>query len=142
MNFNEMKTIYKKLSKRGFNPTHVAEVGVYYPETSNIYDYIMQDIRCTLVEPDPDSIERIKKHFSNKKNVTLYPFAVYDFNGKIKLYQRSASTYVSDLKSSPAIVNDGYKPNSADGFTVDAKTFNKIDDETNGLYMDTIHIIY
>lgn len=130
MNFKKMKTIYKKLSKKGFYPTHVAEVGVYYPETSNIYNYIMQNIRCTLVEPDPDSVKRIKEHFSNKKNVTLYPIAIYDFDGKIKLYQRSASTYVSELKNSPAIVNDGYNPNPKDCFTVEAKTFNKIDDGT------------
>ncbi len=130
MNYNETKKIYKKLSKAGFEPAHVAEVGVYHPATSNVYDYIMRGIRCTLVEPDPGSVEAIRNHFSEQGNVSLHPVAVYDFNGKVKLTQRAASTFVSEISSSPAIVNDGYQLDAEDTFVAEAKTFNKIDDGT------------
>ena len=46
-----MKTICRKLNNKGFAPQHAAEVGVYHPETSNIYDYLVDGTRCTLVEP-------------------------------------------------------------------------------------------
>lgn len=118
----------KKLSKKGFIPEHVAEVGVYSPKTSNIYDYIIQGVKCTLVEPNPKSIKLIKEHFSNYKNITLHEFAVYDYNGKINLVQRNASTFISELNESPAIVNDSYKINDDDKFVVETKRFDEIDD--------------
>ncbi len=122
--------LYKKLSARGFNPEHVAEVGVFHPLTSNIYPWIMQDIRCSLVEPDPKSIRQIKEHFSRQTNITLYEVALFDREGTIELVQREASTFVSELSSSPAIVNDGYIIQEQDKFTVECKTFDQIDDGT------------
>lgn len=124
------KPIFKKLQKKGFKATHVAEVGVWHPETSNIYDYIKLGVRCTLVEPDPQSIERIRTHFAKQKNIRLHPVALYDFNGKIELAQRAASTFVSALTASPALINDGYQINADDTFEVDAMTFDKIDEGT------------
>ena len=118
------------LSQKGFTPSHVAEIGVYLPETSNIYDFIKADIRCTLVEPDPSSIEKIKQCFAANKNVTLHPLAVYDTNGKLELVRREASTFAANLASSPAIINDGYKLDNRDKFTVEARTFDRIDDGT------------
>ena len=56
--------------------------------------------------------------------------AAFDINGKIKLAQREASTFVSQLEASPAIVNDGYVLQEADEFTVEAVTFDRIDDGT------------
>ncbi len=129
MTYSE-KPIFKKLQKKGFKATHVAEIGVWHPETSNIYDYIKLGIRCTLVEPDPHSIELIRTHFSKQNNITLHPVAVYDFNGRIELSQRAASTFVSALSASPALINDEYQVNEDDSFEVEAKTFDKIDDGT------------
>jgi len=117
-----------KLSRKGFIPEHAAEVGVYHPETSNIYNYIIQGIKCTLVEPDQKSVELIKNHFSDFPNLNLYPVAVYDYNGEISLVQRLASTFVSELTNSPAIINDGYKMQESDKFVVECKTFDQIDD--------------
>ncbi|MFC1461540.1 FkbM family methyltransferase [Verrucomicrobiota bacterium] len=130
MRGNEVRTIYKKLSKRGFEPAHAAEVGVYRPEAANIYNYIVQGVRCTLVEPDPDSVRQIKERFSCHENVTLHPVAAYDFNGELDLFRRGASTYVSELRTSPAITNDEYTPNPEDRFSVQAIKFNEIDDGT------------
>lgn len=127
MTYSE-KPIFKKLQKKGFKATHVAEIGVWHPETSNIYDYIKRGVRCTLVEPDPKSIKLIRTHFSKQDNITLHPIAVYDFNGKIELSQRAASTFVSALTASPALVNDQYQVDPADSFEVEAKTFDKIDE--------------
>lgn len=130
MNFESKKRIYRKLAKKGFKPKHVAEVGVYHPETSNLYDYIVDGVRTTLVEPDPRSISLIKEFSVDRDNITLHEVAVYKQSGVIKLAQREASTFVSELEASPAIVNDEYSVDSHDVFEVQARTFDEIDDGT------------
>ena len=130
MNEPPPRKLYLKLQRKGYRPDHVAEVGVYLPELSNIYDYIEDGIRTTLVEPDPESIQRIRDRFGDNPNVTLHPLAAYDFEGTLELSQRDASTFVSELESSPAIVNDGYVLSEADQLTVGCTTFDKIDDGT------------
>jgi len=124
------KLIFKMTARKGFLPAHVAEVGVYRPAASNIYDFIQAGIRCTLVEPDPASLEHIRQCFAPNQNVTLHPVAVYDSNGKLELIHREASTFVANLASSPAIINDGYKLDHRDKFTVEATTFDRLDDGT------------
>lgn len=124
------KLIFEMTVRKGFTPSHVAEVGVYLPEASNIYDFIQAGTRCTLVEPDPSSIEKIRRSFAANRNVTLHTVAVYDTNGKLELVHREASTFAADLASSPAIINDGYKIDNRDKFTVEAVTFDRIDDGT------------
>lgn len=130
MNERPLKTLYKKLRAKGFRPAHVAEVGVYMPETSNVYDYIEAGIRTTLVEPDPASIRRIEATFDNFTNVTLHRVAAYDFEGTLELSQRDASTFVSTLEASPAIVNDGYVITEEDKISVACTTFDTIDDSS------------
>ena len=128
MKSQKKQLLYRKLYRRGFNPFHCAEVGVYHPETSNIRDYIKTGVKCTLVEPDPKSIQLIKEHYSEFRNVELHENALFDYNGEIELVQRSASTFVKDLPSSPSIINDDYEIDDKDKFTVECKTFDKIDD--------------
>ena len=113
MNDRPEKRLYRMLEKKGFRPTHVVEVGVWMPEMSNIFDYIEAGIRTTLVEPDHASIARIKERFGAYDNVTLHEVAAYDFEGELELSQRDASTFVSELEASPAIVNDGYEVSRA-----------------------------
>jgi len=127
MNFKSQKKIYRKLSSKSFIPEHVAEVGVYHPETSNIYDYIISGIKTMLVEPDPKSIELIKQHFSGMNNITLHPYAVFDRSGEISLIQRDASTFIGELEVSPAIVNDNYVLDAKDSITVNARKFSELD---------------
>lgn len=110
--------------------SHVCEVGVYLPETSNISDFIRDGTNATLVEPDPESIKAIQSYFGNAANITLFPYAIYDYNGTLELVKRKASTYVSLLSNSPAILNDHYKPVEQDKFAVECKTFDGIDDGT------------
>lgn len=128
MNHQPNNTLFNKLRQKGFLPTHAAEVGVYHPETSNIYNYITNNTRCTLIEPDPDSINRIRKHFAGRDNIELHTIALCDYTGTLDLIQRGASTFSSALENSPSIVNDGYIVDEGDKFTVQATTFDQIDD--------------
>ncbi len=128
MHSRPAKTLFVKLQRKGFWPQHAAEVGVYIPETSNIFDYIVAGVRTTLVEPDPQAIRRINESFGQLPGVTLHQLAAFDFTGTLDLSQRDASTFVSQLESSPAIVNDGYVVSDADQFTVQCTTFDKLDD--------------
>lgn len=130
MNEQPLKRLYRKLDRKGYRPRHVAEVGVYLPETSNVLDYVEAGIRTTLVEPDPVSVERIERRFGDHQNVTLHPVAAYDFEGTLQLSQREASTFVSELSASPSTVNDGYVVDESDQFEVACTTFDKIDDGT------------
>jgi FkbM family methyltransferase len=130
MTTNINHQLYQRVKNKGFEPSHVAEVGVWHPNTSNIYQYIQDGIKTTLIEPDPASIELIKSHFGNKNNVTLYENAVCDFRGEVDLYKRESSTFVSLLSSSPTLVNDDFDIQKAEKFTAKAKLFSDIDDGT------------
>lgn len=121
-------SLFRKLKQKGYSPEHVAEVGVYLPETSNVYDFILAGVRCTLVEADPDSSAAIGAHFAGRHNVSLHRMAVYDKGGSLELIRCGASTYAAAIENSPAVVNDRYRLQDADRFVVDAVTFDVIDD--------------
>ena len=128
------KKIYRRYLAKKIAINHVCEVGVFLPEMSNVFDFITKSkIKTTLVEPDPKSIQAIKNLFGDYSNVKLFPFAVYDYNGTMELVQREASTFAADLSASPALVNDNYEIKEEDKFTVECKTFDKIDDGSIGL---------
>lgn len=122
--------LFRKLTQKGFFPVHVAEVGVYLPETSNVYDFTLAGVRSTLVEPDPGSVAMIRAHFAGRNNVSVHPVAVYDTGGTLELVKRGASTYAAVIENSPAVVNDEYRLQEADRFVVSAVTFDTIDDGT------------
>lgn len=122
--------LYQKVSKKNFAPKHVTEVGVGYPNTSNVYLYIHDGIRTTLIEPNPQSIKLIKSEFNKLSNVSLHEVALCDFNGQVELYKRQSSTFVSLLPSSPAIANDNADLQKTDKFTAEAILFSSIDDGT------------
>lgn len=120
--------LFFKLKQKNIQFNHVAEVGVYLPETSNIGSFAKEGIKSTFVEPDPNSLKITKEYFKNMDNVTIHPVAVFDKSGSVELVQRKASTYLKMLDASPATINDEYTLNEKDTFTVDAVTFNEIDD--------------
>ena len=122
--------LFQRIRQKGFSPRHVAEIGVYLPETSNVYEFILAGVRCTLVEANPDAAAKIRKHFAEKHNVSLFALAVSDKHGTLELVRRGASTYSADIEGSPAVVNDRYRLRDADRFSVDAVTFDEIDDGT------------
>ncbi|MBX2843752.1 MAG: FkbM family methyltransferase [Flammeovirgaceae bacterium] len=121
------KEIHQRLKAKGVEIDNVCEVGVYMPETSNIIDFIEENIPTMLVEPDPKSIHKIKEIFGAFPHVALFPFAIYDYNGKLSLSQANASTFVSELKASPALVNDKYEVEESKNFEVNCKKFSEID---------------
>lgn len=127
---NLNRRFHEQVRSKGYSPAHVVEVGVWHPETSNIYQYIEEGVRATLVEPDPASIDLIKASFGGKSNVTLHEVAVCDFDGEVDLVKRASSTFVSSLASSPALVNDDFDIDSAEKFTATAQRFRSIDDGT------------
>jgi FkbM family methyltransferase len=125
------KKIYRKILSKSVQVKHVCEVGVFLPQMSNVFDFITKSkTKTTLVEPDPKSIKAIQDFFGSYSNVTLCPFAVYDYNGTMELVQREASTFAADLSASPALVNDNYQVKEEDKFSVECKTFDRIDDGT------------
>jgi len=124
-----MKLLYRKLKDKSLKPEHVCEVGVYLPETSNILDFINDGVKATLVEADPVTVEHIHSFFKGK-NITVYPCAIWDRNGTIRLSKAAASTFVTELHSSPAIENDKYVVKDEDTFEVPCKVFSDIDDGT------------
>jgi FkbM family methyltransferase len=125
-----VKEIYAKCKSKSIEPKHVAEVGVYLPETSNILDFIKDRVRTTLVEPDPATVIAINKYFEGYDNITLHPVAAFDTNGTVSLYRRAASTFMAESGSSPAMINDNYELSDDDKFEVEAKKFSDIDDGT------------
>ncbi len=127
MNYQPLKKIYIKLKSRNITFHHVCEVGVYLPETSNILDFIKDGVRATLVEADPVTAEKIKDYFKGY-NVKLFPVAVWDSNGTIKLSQAGGSTFVNAVASSPAIINEKYKISEENTFEVPCMIFSDIDD--------------
>lgn len=128
MQKNKNNLFYSKVKDKGFKPKHVAEVGVWHPETSNIYQFIQDNIKTSLVEPDPESIKLIKTHFVQKENITLYEVAACDFDGEVELCKRGSSTFVSSLEKSPAIVNDSPIIDTDKNFFAKAVLFSAIDD--------------
>lgn len=119
--------IYERLSKYLIEIKIVFEVGVYLPETSNVIDFIKDNKKVILVEPDPITQIKISEYFRNQSNITLLPFAVYDFDGTIELSKANASTFISELSASPAIVNDKFEVDKHDKFTAECRKFSSID---------------
>ncbi|MCX6140858.1 MAG: FkbM family methyltransferase [Candidatus Kapabacteria bacterium] len=121
-------TLYDSVAKAGLPVTHVCEVGVYLPETSNVLGWVYEGIRTTLVECDPIIVRTLKEHFGNHPHVSTIDVAVANEPGTLTLYRTGASTFGSNVSASPAQINDGYRPDDKDAFTARAVTFDSIDD--------------
>lgn len=122
-----MNRLYKKLLAKKITFNHVCEVGVYVPETSNVLDFIKDNVKATLVEADPEIAEQIKRVFASNQ-VTVHAVAVWDTNGFLKLSKAASSTFATDLPTSPALENDQYRISAATTFEVPCVQFSVIDD--------------
>jgi len=122
--------IHRRLARRGFRPSHVAEVGVWRPEVANVAGWIDEGVRATLVEPDPAAVTAILRRWGDRPGVAVHAVAVFREPGRLTLARRGPSTFVSALDVSPAIVDDRYRRRSEDLFEVEAVTFDAIDDGT------------
>ncbi len=119
--------IYQKILAKKLDIHTCCEVGVYLPETSNVINFIKNGTKTILVEPDPSSIEAIKKSFKGLDNITLHEVAVFDKKGTINLSKAAASTFVSELPYSPATVNDQYEVRESESFSVPCEKFSSLD---------------
>jgi FkbM family methyltransferase len=128
MNYNRNKKIFRKVKEKRIDIECVCEVGVYLPETSNIIDFIYEGKDTILVEPNPPAIEAINTFFKDYKNIRLFPFAIYSHNGKLVLSNAEASTFVSELPASPALINDKYQINEQKNVEVECRIFSEIDE--------------
>ena len=122
--------LYQKVKSKNIPILNVCEVGVYLPETSNILGFINEGIETMLVEPNPSVHDSIESYFAAHENVTLHKVAAYDFNGKINLSTAQASTFISNLPSSPALINDYYQHSQSNTFEVDCIVFSEIDNSS------------
>lgn len=120
--------LYRLCKRKGLTPRKVAEVGVYFPETSNILGFIRDGIPAMLVEADPRCVEKIERYFAGYPGVEIFPYAVWDDSGRISLYRTNASTFVGELSASPALVNDAYTLDEGDRFEAETCRFSDIDD--------------
>lgn len=125
-----MTELYRRCRARGFRPTHVAEVGVYLPETSNVGDFAQEGTRATLVEAHPDYVAAIRTYFAAYPNVELHAVAIADAPGELRLVTRGPSTFAEDVAAPPSVVNDAYERAEEDVITVAARRFDEIDDGT------------
>ncbi|MBM2816900.1 MAG: FkbM family methyltransferase [Ignavibacteria bacterium] len=128
MKSNRYNNLYHKCRNKNIHPNHVCEVGVYFPENSNVIDFIRDDIRTSLVEPSPKCFILLEEYFAAYKNVRIFPYAVYDYNGTLELCESEASTFVSDLKESPALINDKFDKMKHLKIQVECRIFSDIDD--------------
>lgn len=122
-----MKRIFKKLKARGIRLQHVCEVGVYLPDTSNVIDFIKAGVRTTLVEADPETVQKIHWAF-DRFNVTIHAVAVWDTPGVLRLSKAASSTFATELPSSPALENDRYVVSEDNIIEVPSVVFSSIDD--------------
>jgi FkbM family methyltransferase len=127
MNTQEQKKIYRKIRSRNIGIGHACEVGVYLPQTSNIIDFIKEGVRASLVEADPETVKILTDYFKSY-SVKIFPVAVWSASGTVRLSRAAASTFVSEIQSSPAIVNDKYKVNLDNSFEVKCAVFSEIDE--------------
>lgn len=118
---------YSKIKKKGYKAKNICEVGVFLPQASNILGFIQDNIETTLIEADPNYVIQLQNYFVERDNVKIIEAAVFDFKGKIELSKLGASTFVSQLKSSPALVNDSYNIREEDKFIADSILFSEID---------------
>ena len=121
---------YKKIRDKKYNPKNICEIGVYLPQESNVIGFINENIQTTLIEADPVYVSNIKDYFAERNNITVIEAAVFDFKGEVELCKRASSTFISQLKSSPAMVNDDCNVSDEEKFTANSIVFSEVDKGT------------
>jgi len=120
--------LYEFVTEASIPVAHACEVGVYLPDTSNVLGWINAGLRTTLVECDPLIVTVLRDRFSSHMHVRIDAVAVADEAGQLTLYRTAASTFGQNVPDAPALANDGYQRAESDAFTVQAVTFDAIDD--------------
>ena len=131
------KKLYQKIKKQNIEYRHVAEVGVYKPESASSVGFINEGVLCSLFEANPDIAKEITERFANRKNVRIYPYAICGFNGKVKLHKAGASSFLDSVAASPALLHDNYVKKEYNAVEVEARVFSAFDEgDIDVLYVD------
>lgn len=120
--------LYEFVTAANVPVAYACEVGVYLPDTSNVLGWINDGVRTTLVECDPLIVTVLRQRFSTNTHVRIEAVAVADEAGHLTLYRTAASTFGQNVPDAPALANDGYQRAESDAFSVQAVTFDVIDD--------------
>lgn len=123
-------TLHTRVKAAGIAVHHACEVGVYLPHTSNILGFIDDGLRATLVEADPVTVAELHTYFAQQPQVRIIGKAVYHRRCDLEFCKAEASTFVKEISASPALVNDRFDVHDAQTFTVQADTFDTMDDGT------------
>jgi len=116
-----MRELFKRIQKANISIQHACEVGVYLPESSNILEFIQGGVRGTLVEANPEMVEKIHSYFAEYPQLLVHPYAIWDSEGTITLARAESSTFVAALGSSPALKNDNYRFAEQNSITVESR---------------------
>lgn len=144
-----MDNILEICSAVHLKPRTLVECGPGHPRNVRLHPYIEQGDRVVLVEANPRLYYCLTKGFEegdfrdiwphipppphtfpglkSYPNLTIHNAAIAAAPGKVKLYERNASSFVAGIRS-PAKVNDGYEENENDAYEVDAVTIEQLDD--------------
>jgi FkbM family methyltransferase len=108
-------------------PLHLVEIGC--DRVASLQNMLTPEGRLEIFECNPNHLFEIDKYYQGYSNVTVYPYAMWKENGKVKFHLEGASSYVSGLPS-PCVLNDNIQPNEEWTIEVEAKTFDQFDDGT------------
>ena len=146
-----MDYLLQVCKKLNFIPKLCLEAGAAHCTTSMLKDFVNNGTECILVEASPRLAFCLEFGFNNDngknfmdtwpvhneppfdnpgwgklKNVKLINAAIVDKPGKVKFFERNASSFVEGI-TSPAKVNDHYVENDKDVYIVDGITIDQID---------------
>jgi FkbM family methyltransferase len=122
------QSLYHRVKAAGIAVRHACEVGVYLPHTSNILGFITDGVQSTLVEADPVTVAELHRYFANAPHVRVIDKAVYHRACTLEFCKAEASTFVKEISASPALMNDRFNIHEAQTFSVEANTFDTMDD--------------
>lgn len=90
----------------------ICEVGVNDPAKSQLNEFFGQDTemkKAILVEPLPRHQAALRQLRRMDPRVTIIPCAIAPRPGLVKLYDLDQSSFLTDLPTSPARANEGFK---------------------------------
>ena len=145
-NYEDIKTgIIRRFFKKD---CHLVEVGVYIPRYSQVKDFIYEDCRIQMFEPQSKCYDELMQYFGACSNVKIYKYAITNKKGKATLKipvqkyggpDSSGSSYIDGINS--PYLNKRYDEDRIFQETkeeeVKTRTFDEFDDGTiDMLFLD------
>ena len=82
-------------------PNIIFEVGVGWPRLSRCLKYFGSDVQCYLFEPIKQFVDEMNIiiHENNIKNIHIQNCAIYDYNGKIEIYNHLEASSIVGINN-------------------------------------------